>query len=103
MPEVRSKLQQCFHYFDQVETVGDKYMAVSGLPTKCSLHAQNIAFLALDMMDITAKLNAQGQNLQVLLFIIIIIIITLIIDNIITSLLELADNKIGYLITGYCR
>ena len=40
-------------------------MAVSGLPTKCSFHAQNIAFLALDMIDITAKLNAQGRNLQV--------------------------------------
>ncbi|CAH1370346.1 unnamed protein product [Tenebrio molitor] len=35
----------------KVETVGDKYMAVSGLPEPCTTHARNIAKLALDMMD----------------------------------------------------
>lgn len=34
-----------------METVGDKYMAVSGLPEPCTTHARNIAKLALDMMD----------------------------------------------------
>ena len=36
----------------QVETVGDKYMLASGLPEKSSLHAKNIALVALDMIDI---------------------------------------------------
>lgn len=35
----------------QVETVGDKYMAVSGLPDICENHAVSIARLALDMID----------------------------------------------------
>lgn len=35
----------------KVETVGDKYMAVSGLPEACDNHATCIARLALDMMD----------------------------------------------------
>jgi guanylate cyclase soluble subunit beta len=34
-----------------VETVGDKYMAVSGLPDICENHAVSIARLALDMID----------------------------------------------------
>lgn len=49
----------------QVETVGDKYMAVSGLPTRCSKHAVNIANLALDMIDIVQEVNAQGRKMQV--------------------------------------
>ncbi|KAK7576740.1 hypothetical protein V9T40_013026 [Parthenolecanium corni] len=36
----------------KVETVGDKYMAVSGLPEPCQQHARCIARLALDMMDL---------------------------------------------------
>lgn len=36
--------------FQQVETVGDKYMAVSGLPELCENHAKCIARLALDMI-----------------------------------------------------
>lgn len=35
----------------QVETVGDKYMAVSGLPDECENHAACIARLALDMIE----------------------------------------------------
>jgi len=50
----------------QVETVGDKYMAVSGLPTKCENHAANIAHLALDIVNIITGVNAKGfQQLQV--------------------------------------
>lgn len=49
----------------QVETVGDKYMAVSGLPTRCSKHAVNIANLALDMIDIVQEVNARGRKMQV--------------------------------------
>lgn len=38
-----------------METVGDKYMAVSGLPEPCRCHARCIARLALDMMDLAAN------------------------------------------------
>ncbi|KAG5338085.1 GCYB1 cyclase, partial [Acromyrmex heyeri] len=38
----------------KVETIGDKYMAVSGLPEPCRCHARCIARLALDMMDLAA-------------------------------------------------
>lgn len=39
----------------QVETVGDKYMAVSGLPVSCQDHARCIARLALDMMELSKE------------------------------------------------
>lgn len=39
----------------QVETVGDKYMAVSGLPEPCNTHARCIAKLALDIMDLSRE------------------------------------------------
>ncbi|PVD34602.1 hypothetical protein C0Q70_05878 [Pomacea canaliculata] len=41
----------------KVETVGDKYMVVSGLPVPCDDHARCIALLALDLMDFSAKLR----------------------------------------------
>ena len=50
----------------QVETVGDKYMAVSGLPTRCTNHTANIANLALDMIDIVQEVNARGRKMQVI-------------------------------------
>lgn len=49
----------------KVETVGDKYMAVSGLPTRCSGHAINIANLALDMIDIVQEVNTHGRKMQI--------------------------------------
>lgn len=45
----------------QVETVGDKYMAVSGLPEACESHPKWIAKLALDMMDM-AKCVQMGAE-----------------------------------------
>ena len=45
-----------------METVGDKYMAVSGLPEPCKSHARCIALLALDMMDTTKALSVDGQG-----------------------------------------
>lgn len=45
----------------QVETVGDKYMAVSGLPDHCEDHAKCMARVALDMMDM-AKNVKMGSN-----------------------------------------
>jgi hypothetical protein len=46
----------------QVETVGDKYMAVSGLPEPCTDHARCIARLSLDMMDISNHLKDPYGN-----------------------------------------
>ena len=40
-------------------------MAVSGLPTRCSGHAVNIANLALDMIDIVQEVNTNGRKMQV--------------------------------------
>lgn len=45
----------------QVETVGDKYMAVSGLPEPCNAHARCIARLALDMMDLSSEVKVDGK------------------------------------------
>lgn len=44
----------------QVETVGDKYMAVSGLPEPCEDHVRCIARLALDMMDLSHTVVVDG-------------------------------------------
>lgn len=45
----------------QVETVGDKYMAVSGLPDHCEDHAKCMARVALDMMDMAQNVK-MGSN-----------------------------------------
>ena len=47
-------------YVYKVETVGDKYMAVSGLPEACASHARHINRLALDIYDL-AKTIKLGQ------------------------------------------
>lgn len=47
--------------FLQVETVGDKYMAVSGLPEYEVSHAKHISLLALDMMDLSQTVTVDGE------------------------------------------
>lgn len=49
----------------QVETVGDKYMTVSGLPEPCIHHARSICHLALDMMEIAGQVQVDGEPVQV--------------------------------------
>ncbi|KAL7028069.1 hypothetical protein ACKWTF_005710 [Chironomus riparius] len=49
----------------KVETVGDKYMAVSGLPDECENHAVSIARLALDMIDKADSVKMGNQPIQV--------------------------------------
>ena len=51
--------------YDQVETVGDKYMAVSGLPLKCERHAHKIANLCLDMHEIAKAIVINGKRAEV--------------------------------------
>nr|BAK23251.1 soluble guanylyl cyclase beta-1 subunit [Gryllus bimaculatus] len=48
----------------KVETVGDKYMAVSGLPEPCDEHARCIARLALDMMDLAGDVKLDGEPVK---------------------------------------
>ncbi|KDR07449.1 guanylate cyclase soluble subunit beta-1 [Zootermopsis nevadensis] len=49
----------------KVETVGDKYMAVSGLPEPCQTHARCIARLALDMMDLGREVQVDGEQVRI--------------------------------------
>ncbi|XP_058443050.1 guanylate cyclase soluble subunit beta-1 isoform X1 [Malaya genurostris] len=49
----------------KVETVGDKYMAVSGLPDECENHAKCIARLALDMMDMARNVKMGSESLKI--------------------------------------
>lgn len=70
-------LNELYTYFDtltdpkrnpniyKVETVGDKYMAVSGLPEPCPTHARNIAKLALDMMDSVKKVILDDEPVKI--------------------------------------
>ncbi|XP_071510914.1 guanylate cyclase soluble subunit beta-1-like [Diadema antillarum] len=44
----------------KVETVGDKYMAVSGLPVPCADHARCIARMALDMKELSKEVMMEG-------------------------------------------
>lgn len=45
----------------QVETVGDKYLAVSGLPDECEKHALCIARIALDMIEMADNVKMGNQ------------------------------------------
>ncbi|XP_044734835.1 guanylate cyclase soluble subunit beta-1 [Chrysoperla carnea] len=49
----------------KVETVGDKYMAVSGIPEPCQTHARCIARLALDMMDLGREVQIDGKPVKI--------------------------------------
>ncbi|XP_044154814.1 guanylate cyclase soluble subunit beta-1 [Bufo gargarizans] len=49
----------------KVETVGDKYMTVSGLPERCVHHARSICHLALDMMEIAGQVQIDGESVQI--------------------------------------
>ena len=48
----------------QVETVGDKYMAVSGLPERNTWHARNLCHVALDMIDSVKEVKHRGGKIQ---------------------------------------
>ncbi|KAK6995376.1 hypothetical protein BgiMline_012045 [Biomphalaria glabrata] len=62
--EVVSLLNELYHRFDKmtnkhsvykVETIGDAYMVVSGVPDKTDKHAQRVADFALDMVSLAAE------------------------------------------------
>lgn len=54
-----------YFFLTQVETVGDKYMTVSGLPEPCTHHAKSICHLALDMLEIAGQVKVDDEPVQV--------------------------------------
>ncbi|GCB71953.1 hypothetical protein scyTo_0008982, partial [Scyliorhinus torazame] len=52
-------------YVYKVETVGDKYMTVSGLPEPCVHHAHSICHLALDMVEIAGQVKVDGEPVEI--------------------------------------
>ena len=70
--KVFTKFDEKLHAYPEiykVETVGDKYMAVCGLPEKVELHTKYICLFALDIMDSVKELGKMddGQDYIVLL------------------------------------
>lgn len=55
------------HDVYKVETIGDAYMVVSGLPEKTNNHAQNIVDMAFDMLNAIATLPnpATGEPMKI--------------------------------------
>uniref|UniRef100_F6YD09 Guanylate cyclase soluble subunit beta-1 n=1 Tax=Ciona intestinalis TaxID=7719 RepID=F6YD09_CIOIN len=49
----------------KVETVGDKYMAVSGLPEPCHDNARHICEMALEIMDLSRQINIDSHSIKV--------------------------------------
>ncbi|MCS6807861.1 MAG: adenylate/guanylate cyclase domain-containing protein [Bacteroidota bacterium] len=68
-------LNQVFSHFDtilrkhkveKIKTIGDGYMAVSGLPYSAAEHAHNAAYTALELIDSMSRLNSeQGLSLDI--------------------------------------
>ncbi|KAH9494507.1 Guanylate cyclase soluble subunit beta-2 [Bulinus truncatus] len=74
--DVVNMLNDMYHRFDiktnvhgvyKVETIGDAYMVVSGVPEKTEVHAQPVANFALDMVEQAACVlsPATGKPLQI--------------------------------------
>ncbi len=64
--EVVARLSEVFSAFDQIaqrhgvekiKTIGDAYMAASGLPTRTSDHAHRMADMALEMLQVLEQIN----------------------------------------------
>ncbi|OXB70459.1 UNVERIFIED_CONTAM: hypothetical protein H355_011352 [Colinus virginianus] len=62
---ILSHINTVFVLRTKVETVGDKYMTVSGLPEPCIHHARSICHLALDMMEIAGQVQVDGEPVQI--------------------------------------
>lgn len=69
--EVVSLLNQIFSAFDRlaqqhgvekIKTIGDAYMAVGGLPIPRSNHAEAIAEMAIDMLDVVAQFQGDTDE-----------------------------------------
>ncbi|MDB9496009.1 adenylate/guanylate cyclase domain-containing protein [Spirulina major CS-329] len=47
------------HGLEKIKTIGDAYMAVSGLPYPCDDHAPRVARMALELLDYIKQFNAE--------------------------------------------
>ena len=65
LPQKNIKAVWCFY---QVETIGDAYMIVGGVPTPNPRHTHEVAGFALDMVVKAAEVKspATGKPLQVI-------------------------------------
>ena len=48
--------------FVQVETIGDAYMVVGGIPKQCPDHAHRVCYQALDMMQEAKEVSNPNNN-----------------------------------------
>ncbi len=68
--QVFTKLDEKLHKYPEiykVETVGDKYMAVCGLPEKVELHTKYMCLVALDIIECSKELGQiDGENVVVI-------------------------------------
>ena len=46
---------------EKIKTIGDSYMAAAGLPTRAPNHAERAANMALDMLEVMDRFNAQNH------------------------------------------
>jgi class 3 adenylate cyclase len=51
------------HGVEKIKTIGDAYMAVGGLPTPRLDHAEAIAEMAIDMLDVIARFKTETGEL----------------------------------------
>ncbi|EDV24636.1 uncharacterized protein TRIADDRAFT_56641 [Trichoplax adhaerens] len=49
----------------KVETVGDMYMIVGGLPKRSNTHAKSVALMALDMIQLTQRIKVNDQPVKI--------------------------------------
>jgi len=47
---------------EKIKTIGDSYMAASGLPIPVADHAERAAHMALDMLEVMGQFNAQSPH-----------------------------------------
>ena len=47
----------------QVETIGDAYMVVGGLPTPCDNHAERVLNMAFGMMEASIKVLSPADKM----------------------------------------
>ncbi len=50
------------HSLEKIKTIGDNYMLAGGIPKPTKNHAEHVAEMALDMLDIMPKINIETHN-----------------------------------------